>query len=518
MNTFINYLIELNLGLVFFYAVYELLLRNETQFTIKRWFLVAAMLASLLFPLLTITGTQNGVIPSLSNTLPTRWLPEIVITDQGNATTSVVAGTYWSWIIPAYGCIVGIFLSLILTRVVKIAAVFSKAKRYIWKGYTVAESDSVQGVFSFFSCIFLRGSSGMEVAEKEEILQHEAIHIRQGHSFDILLIHLIQAACWFNPIIRLYKTSLVQIHEFEADARSVQNMDVDRYCGLLAKVTLQQNGFVLANHFTNSFTLKRIAMMKTVKRKISSWKLTSAMLMLVAYFVVVACQDQVMTDLKELGQNSNMALEYPVEVQKKLAELKANHPKDEFIVVEMNESGQKKLEELSKSISSNIKEMTVVKTTDSESGFVILVKGEKANTIAEFTQTEDGIFTVVEETAQPKGGMEEFYKYIMHNLVYPATARQKGIEGRVFVEFIINTDGSISDTRVLKGIGDGCDEEATRVVANAAPWEPGKQKGIAVRQRMVIPIIFKLGNSKTDLGQSRQATTNEVVVAGKTNN
>ncbi|MBX2968612.1 MAG: TonB family protein [Cyclobacteriaceae bacterium] len=105
----------------------------------------------------------------------------------------------------------------------------------------------------------------------------------------------------------------------------------------------------------------------------------------------------------------------------------------------------------------------------------------------------DQIFLVVEETATPKGGMAAFYKYVGDKMKYPAQARRMGIEGKVFVEFVINRDGSITDVKAIKGIGAGCDEEAIRVVQSAPPWNPGKQRGKPVRQRYVVPITFKLG-------------------------
>jgi len=105
----------------------------------------------------------------------------------------------------------------------------------------------------------------------------------------------------------------------------------------------------------------------------------------------------------------------------------------------------------------------------------------------------DQIFSVVEESAEPKGGMPAFYKYVGEKIKYPAQARRMGVEGRVFVEFVVNRDGSIVDVRSIKGIGAGCDEEAVRIVQSAPAWKPGKQRGKPVRQKMVIPIIFKLG-------------------------
>lgn len=103
------------------------------------------------------------------------------------------------------------------------------------------------------------------------------------------------------------------------------------------------------------------------------------------------------------------------------------------------------------------------------------------------------IFDVVEETAEPIGGVGAFYSYISDKMKYPSQARRIGVEGRVFVQFVINVDGSLTDIKVIKGIGAGCDEEAIRVLQSAPPWKPGKQRGVPVRQRMVIPITFKLG-------------------------
>ena len=115
--------------------------------------------------------------------------------------------------------------------------------------------------------------------------------------------------------------------------------------------------------------------------------------------------------------------------------------------------------------------------------------------IAEVEEKEDPdqIFLVVEETAAPTGGMPAFYEFVAKKLKYPAQARRMGIEGKVFVEFVIERDGSITDVKAIKGIGAGCDEEAVRVLQSAPKWKPGKQRGKPVRQRMVLPIAFKLG-------------------------
>ena len=104
-------------------------------------------------------------------------------------------------------------------------------------------------------------------------------------------------------------------------------------------------------------------------------------------------------------------------------------------------------------------------------------------------------FSVVEISAEPECGIQGFYKTVSDLMKYPAKAREMGIEGSVFVEFIINKDGTFSDVRIIKGIGAKCDVEAVRVFQESSKrckWLPGMQMGKPVRQRYTLPIIFKI--------------------------
>ena len=111
---------------------------------------------------------------------------------------------------------------------------------------------------------------------------------------------------------------------------------------------------------------------------------------------------------------------------------------------------------------------------------------------APVAEKADEIFDVVENPPEPPGGMAGWNKYLSDNLKYPTQARRMGIEGTVYVVFVVNTDGSIQDVDILRGIGGGCDEEAVRVVRAAPKWTPGRQRGRPVRVKMRLPIRFKL--------------------------
>lgn len=104
----------------------------------------------------------------------------------------------------------------------------------------------------------------------------------------------------------------------------------------------------------------------------------------------------------------------------------------------------------------------------------------------------DEIFTIVEQQPEPKGGFSAFYEYIGKNLKYPKLAQRNNIEGRVYIEFVVEKNGTLTDINILKGIGCGCDEEACRIIGGAPNWNPGKQRGKPVRVKMVIPILFRL--------------------------
>lgn len=117
-----------------------------------------------------------------------------------------------------------------------------------------------------------------------------------------------------------------------------------------------------------------------------------------------------------------------------------------------------------------------------------------------FAQSEvsedDAVFVVVEEQAEFPGGLDSMYAYIVKNLKYPEAAKEKGIEGRVFVNFIIEKDGSISNVKILRGIGGGCEEAAVEMIKNMPKWKPGKQRGKPVRFQFNLPIKFELPKEK----------------------
>lgn len=107
---------------------------------------------------------------------------------------------------------------------------------------------------------------------------------------------------------------------------------------------------------------------------------------------------------------------------------------------------------------------------------------------------ENQIFIGAEEMPDFIGGDEARVEYLRKNIVYPSTARETGIQGTVYLTFVIEKNGEITDVKILRGVGGGCDEEATRVVKAMPKWKPGKQRDKAVRVQFNLPIKFQLAN------------------------
>ena len=500
MTTFLNYLLEANLSLLFLMLIYWALLRNENQFSFKRIFLLAAILCSVLLPVLNFNGSfSENVIPSITQIMPTTWLPSIVI--GGGETTEQQAASgvgIWKALETLYFLLIVLLSIIFLVRLIGISRLWLQSKKYEWNNCLVAESTEEKSTFSFFHFIFIGQAHLLSEREKHEILTHESFHVQKKHSFDIVLVNLIGIIFWFNPIVRLYKKELVQVHEFEADAKTVENKDVDQYCGLLAKVALQKINYPLANHFNQSLTTKRITMMKTMKQKIKNWKVTALVFTSALLFFVIACNDQVSQDLKKVTQNSSASLILPLEVKGQLQQLQLQNPAKEYTVIEMNEEGRKTLDKLKFGNAEStglFSAMHVIRTDIHSEGegrsYVILEKNSTTNLIANATAVDE-VFTIVEESATPKDGIAAFYKFVSANMKYPESARSAKTEGKLFVEFFINTDGSLSNFKIIKSLSADCDQEVIRILTMSPPWNPGKQRGKAVKQRMVMPFVFSL--------------------------
>jgi protein TonB len=105
---------------------------------------------------------------------------------------------------------------------------------------------------------------------------------------------------------------------------------------------------------------------------------------------------------------------------------------------------------------------------------------------------EEDIFTIVESMPEFPGGEQAFYEFLRQNVGYPELAKTAGISGKVYITFVVEKNGSITDVALLRGIGGGCDEEALRVINMMPEWKPGLQRNHPVRVQFILDVKFTL--------------------------
>ncbi len=115
---------------------------------------------------------------------------------------------------------------------------------------------------------------------------------------------------------------------------------------------------------------------------------------------------------------------------------------------------------------------------------------------AQETPAKEEIFSEVDEMPEYKGGQEALFQFVKDNIVYPEEAKKSGVQGKVFVSFVIDEFGAVTESRIARGVNPDLDKEALRVVKQMAEWNPGKKEGKPVKVSMTLPIMFALDENK----------------------
>ncbi|MEM7382275.1 MAG: M56 family metallopeptidase [Bacteroidota bacterium] len=257
MEAFFIYSLK-SAGILFlFYTIYQLLLKNETFFTLNRHFLVAGILLSLTIPLVTIVRyVEVNPIPI---TLSGDSLSQEVATAEGSA---------FNWWVPLallYGIGVLILLARLGFQLLSLRRILQNNPKYREGKYVFVETEKPLAPFSFFNHIVYNPSS-YRVTELEAILRHEKVHCNQVHSADVLLANLLTIVFWFNPVSWLYRKTIQQNLEFLADASAIkEETSTKAYQYTMLKVSGNPFCTALTNHFFNSLIKKRIVMLQRSK-------------------------------------------------------------------------------------------------------------------------------------------------------------------------------------------------------------------------------------------------------------
>ena len=519
----IGHLLPIGAAIAVLWLAYRLLFINSNRLRFNRLFLLAAMLFSLVLPLLGLwVGTEAPQVVSLKqNLFGGTMLGEIVVTPGGQTAlpeAEIVANatlrpqiSVWQVLAVIYLIGVGVAALLLLIKLGKLAALVIRSPKEKREGYTAVFTGREQGSFSFFHYAFFPNEN---VAP--DIVRHEMSHIGHRHSWDILFVEVMMVLQWFNPFIYLYKKELQSLHEYQAD-RDVVATGVDKrnYMMLILQQCTAVDFSGIGNNFSLILTKKRIKMItKNEKAKGLWWRLLATLPVLAVLLIAntkVSAQEQKL-DAK------------PIAVEMGAFEIRDDNGNSVQLMdtVVYNEDGSYVKCESSDGVDPKTGEpckkfkITTHNADGTPNGSIMNLRWEKDGDVVQYTaepfniteeslgtllgglstlgdKTEnDSIYQIVDEMPQYPGGEKVMMEYVAKNVKYPQEAKDKEIQGRVFVSFVVEKDGSVSTVKVLRGIGGGCDEEAVRVVSSMPKWKPGIKDGKPVRVSYMMPLNFKL--------------------------
>ena len=540
------YLLKVNAGITLFYAFYKLFCQRDTFFRWHRIALLCFLAISILYPLMDIqewVNKQPAIHELTIYYMATIMAEESVITPTTSTLEAPTLMNLCHWI---YLTGIGIMFLRFMMQLVSIFRMRMLGTSVRMGNQRIISLPFKAAPFSFFQWIFVHLPS-MDDESRKEIMTHEQTHVRQWHSLDVILSEAICIFCWFNPFVWLLKNEIRLNLEYLADekvTKTIQDPRVYQYHLLGLANPNRQTG--LYNNFNVSHLKRRIIMMNK-KRTCTTGRLKYALFApLTAALLLVSNISCTPSSQSEEGIPTTGE-----EVKSRMAE-----DGDLYMVCEeMPEFAEGGIAGLMKFLGNNIKypaeaqeksiqgrvivqfivekdgslsNINVVRGVDpmldkeavrviglspkwipgKQRGEAVRVKftvpiafkipGKEAaetegnNEIATYKVDANGVYMVCEEMPEFPGGMMECMKFLGNNIKYPAEAQEKGIEGRVIVQFIVEKDGSITNAKVVRGIHPSLDAEALRVTSIMPKWKPGKQKGETVSVRFTIPISFKL--------------------------
>ena len=475
-------------------------------------------------------------------------LPEVVVSQPAGFHISL-------WKVLGVIYLIGVLVMglFFLFKMGKLVALIIRSPKQKMDGYTAVYTHKEQGSFSFFHYAFFPDET-----VSPDIVRHERSHIAHGHSWDILFVELMMVLQWFNPFIYLYKRELQSLHEYTADHDVVANgVDKKNYMMLILQQCTAVDFSTMSNNFSLILTKKRIKMItRNEKARRLWWRLLATIPVLALLLIVnarasaqqvkktdetvyeISTKDITNIKIKHVDNDSIYQIvevmpEFPGGAAAMFTYLSGNikypeEAKDKgisgrvFISFVVEKDGSVNQVQVKKGIGGGCDEEAVrvvqampkwkpglqkgkpvrvsyllpitfklnegVKSPE-EQVEQALEKAKKPN--------EDGVYQIAETMPEYPGGMDGLRTFIQENLTVPEKYKNMDTKAdyRVFVQFVVAEDGSITKVELMKSEPSKQDlnDEAIRVVKAMPKWKPGTVDGKPVKVRYTLPVLFKLG-------------------------
>ncbi len=571
MNSFSTFLYQSGISIAVFYLFYRALLRRETWFSLNRILLGASLLLAMLIPFVRITLHSAPAPGTVYYALDRYLLNGVVVHPDHLVENTGLHITAGKALLSVYLLGVLFFTVKFLTQILQVLHLIKKHGIREFEGYRIVPITEEISPFSFFTLIFIN-TENLGKQELRSILLHEWEHVRRLHTLDILVLEIVCIIQWFNPFVWLYKYSLHELHEYEADQAVIrQGENRLNYQKLILNQAFGHQFFQVAHNLINrSFIKNRILMI--TKRKSGSITLLKSLFILPVAALLVASfsftrEPENIQQVKQMlsgNKKSSTLLQTPRE--KKVYTLKEvdKQPKFQgkpipYIVLWVKDQIRDTIPFTDKPLRISFNVAPTGKITDiditpdhtqidpkylqelrkifqsapkcspgEKDGKKVAVRFSDA--LMKFFSshrepaTEEELFFIVEEMPKFQGGdIGTFRQWVAEHLRYPKKAAEKRISGKVYVQFVVEPDGSVdrvkvvrsanyqSNRKVMSSNDSLLDREAVRVIKSSPEWTPGKQRGKNVAVAYTIPITFLPGVNMS----SPQTTTTPASIGGE---
>lgn len=461
-----------------FLAVYYLLLRKETFFVYNRIYLLLTPVIALLLPFIKIASLQT-VIPIEAMSV---MLPEVVI---GEASTSQVEQTS-SFVIPWVGMYFAGAAVSTLVLVIKIRGFISYLSFKKRGEYIINVPNSTEA-FTFFKYICI--GEDIDTLSRKQILTHEQIHAKQGHTWDLIFFEIMKIIFWFNPLIYFNQKLISTVHEYLADQKATAATSKKAYYEELLNTAFGTNNLSFTNTFFNQSLIKnRIVMLQKSKSKKSALiKYAFIVPLILAMLIYVSCSED-----NELVENQS--LEQKISELQLLVEQKENLSKTESLMINdlSMTSAQKTKGTSVHTYNMNkddgelieVVEQEVVYNLDENGNIPFAVIGE----VPVFPGCE-----ALTSNKERKDCMSQKVGALVNSNFNVALGKELNLKGinRIFASFNIDKNGYVTNLKTRSPHPD-LDAEAQRVISMLPKMKPGKHNGEEVGVLYSLPITFKI--------------------------
>ncbi|HJF81055.1 M56 family metallopeptidase [Phocaeicola plebeius] len=422
------YLLQVNIGLILFYALYKLVCTRDTFFRSRRFILIVSLVLPFILPFIDVREwleIRDRVI-MLTHFDYSAVLPEIVVGSEAAETGNRVF-VLSEWIGYLYLAGVVVLLVRLAVQAFSLYRLIVRMPEKEINGVRVKCLNDPSGPFSFFGWIFMNPAAVKE-DEISEILTHEMAHVKQHHSVDVFLAEMVSICCWMNPFAWLLKREVRLNLEFLADRKVMEAGFATKSYQYHLLGLAYNHKYGLSNNFNFSHLKQRIIMMNK-KKSNAAGHIKYALFVLPAFALLVAGNISCSQDASQ--------------------------------------------------------------TEDAKEEVVAPVSPDAKEAPADSTAKEE-VFMVAEQMPEFPGGMKELLKFLQENVKYPENAMKNNVQGRVIVQFVVEKDGTPTEFKVLRSVDPDLDAEALRVMKAMPKWKPGMQKGQVVRVKFTVPVSFKL--------------------------